>query len=91
MLKTASILLGRLLSARLALSVLDCRNPSPSYLPGSANYERLGVDVLEVSAYRWVLGHPAELFRPPGNAVFIGLSIARAGETRETSRGSSLR
>ena len=66
------VLVGLLAFARMSLSILVYQNPEPAYFPDSASYERLGIGLLDGTAYRSTSVEEAELFRPPGKAFIIG-------------------
>jgi len=74
------ILIACLAVGRLTLSILVYRNPAPAYFPDSADYERLGVGLLEMTSYRWEAIDETELFRPPGYPAFIALVYGALGK-----------
>ncbi len=65
--------------ARLGLSILVYRNPGPAFFPDSAGYERLGIGLLQGTAYSWTANDDTELFRPPGYPAFIALGYGLLG------------
>ncbi len=74
------ILIASLAVGRLTLSILVYRNPAPAYFPDSADYERLGIGLLEMTSYRWEATDEVELFRPPGYPAFIALVYGALGK-----------
>ena len=77
--KSHLALLGVLVVTRMSLSILVYQNPEPAYFPDSASYERLGIGLLDGTAYRWTTDDEAELFRPPGYPAFIAATYGLLG------------
>jgi len=73
------VLVALFMVVRLGLSILVYRNPGPAFFPDSPGYERLGIGLLQGTAYGWIADDKTELFRPPGYPAFIALTYGLLG------------